>query len=130
MPAATPDPKAGLATKTAMFRRNAKAAGWDDAEIAEFTETFQTVSDVEVANELFKSQLPPELKEKENAMVKGKLQLKKAGTPPEQLKGSSGETPVHRLNSKARDNMANMNILAGAIPALRLNRETGEYEVI
>ena len=128
MPAA--DPKAGLAVKTAMFRRNAKAAGWDDAEIAEFTETFQTVSDVEVANELFKSQLPAELKEKENAMVKGKLQLKKAGTPPEKLAGSSGETPVYKLNSRSRENVKQMNILAGAIPALRFNAETGDYEVL
>jgi hypothetical protein len=128
---AAADPKAGLAVKTAIFRRNAKAAGWDDGEITEFTETFQTVSDVEMAMDLFKGHLPAEIKDKENALVKEKLQLKKAGTPPSQLPGSKGETqPLARLNSKSVENMKQMNFMKGAIPALRFNAASGEYEVI
>ncbi len=99
-------------------------------DVSEAVESFTTTADVDTAMALFRDNVGPEvLKDKQKEVVKAKLNAR-AGTPPNQLAGSSAELPVERMNAKAASNLVRMNIMPGACPTFRYNPDTDELEVI
>jgi hypothetical protein len=114
------------------FRQNALKAGLTNDDIDAATESFETVEDIDAAMSVFRGNDAPEFLKKKEDELKAKQLLKhnKAGTPPDKLEGSQADEVVHRFNTKSEHNLDRMNILNGALPTFRYNKDSGDLEVI